>query len=63
MEGRYRPFNDALKHQQTIGGGGGGKVNYRRLPLGIRIIGYFIRICIISAIVMLLLHWLISYVK
>ncbi|EDL64768.1 hypothetical protein BSG1_07876 [Bacillus sp. SG-1] len=50
-----------MKYQQTIGGGGGGRVNYKRLPLGIRIIGYFIRFCVITAVVMLLFNWVISY--
>ncbi|WP_409251273.1 hypothetical protein V1502_14075 [Bacillus sp. SCS-153A] len=58
---RLKPFNDALKHQQTTGGGGGGKVSYKRLPLGIRIIGYFIRFCIITAVVMVLFNWILRY--
>jgi hypothetical protein len=57
---RQKPFNDALKHQQIIGSGGG-RMNYKRLPLGIRIIGYFIRLCILTAVVMLMINWVLSY--
>ena len=56
-----KPFNDALKHQQQVGGGGGNKTNFRSLPLGIRIIGCFIRFVLITAVVLVLINWVLSY--